>query len=202
MQKEVLPTTRQSSRQAAGVLGRAVVDEPVSVVVYKNFSVDRRLRALTLDFTAEVELCIRRGYPLQVSEDGKVVASAVIYPPGTYPLPVGDQWMLLIKSILGNGIYDIRVNMRWLDEIEKIHPDEPHYYLEYLGVEPEHQGKALGSTLMEHLICKADEAQVGCYLENANPRNVAFYQRFGFKIIDEKEIIGLPAWFMWRPPEN
>ncbi|OGN96999.1 MAG: hypothetical protein A2Z71_07475 [Chloroflexi bacterium RBG_13_50_21] len=200
MLKEVLPTTRQSYRQAAQVLSRAFVDEPVSVVVYKNFSADRRFRALTHDFAIEVKLCVRKGYPLQVNEHGKVVASAVIYPPGTYPLPVGDQWMLFIKSFLGNGIYDIRVNMRWLDEIDKMHPVEPHYYLEYLGVEPEQQGKGLGSVILQHLIDKADEERVGCYLENASPRNVPFYQRFGFQVISEKEIISIPAWFMWRPP--
>jgi hypothetical protein len=43
---------------------------------------------------------------------------------------------------------------------------------------------------------------VGCYLENANPRNTSFYQRFGFQIVSEKEIIGLPAWFMWRPAQK
>jgi ribosomal protein S18 acetylase RimI-like enzyme len=202
MQKEVLPTTLQSYRQAARVLGRAFVDEPVSVVVYKDFSADRRLRALTHDFTAEVKLCVRKGYPLQVNEDGEVVASAVIYPPGTYPLPTADQWVLLIKSILGNGMYDIRVNMRWLDEIDKVHPDEPHFYLEYLGVEPQQQGKGLGSIILQHLINKADDEHVGCYLENADPRNIPFYQRFGFQVISEKEILGIPSWFMWRPPGN
>jgi ribosomal protein S18 acetylase RimI-like enzyme len=202
MLKEVRPTTHQSYQQAAQVLGRAFVDDPVSEAVYHNFSIERRIRALTVDFMAEVKLCVQKGYPLQVNEDGKVIAAAVIYPPGAYPLAAFYQWMLLIKSILGNGFYDIRDWMKWLEEVDKIHPSEPHYYLEYLGVEPEHQGKALGSTLMEHLIHTADEAQVGCYLENANPRNVPFYQRFGFEIVDEKKIIGLPAWFMWRPPEN
>jgi ribosomal protein S18 acetylase RimI-like enzyme len=137
-----------------------------------------------------------------VDGDGKVIAAAVIYPPGAYPLPVSDQWTLLIKSILGNGLYDIRGWMRWLDMVDKIHPKEPHYYLEYLGVEPEQQGKALGSTILRHLTRKADEEHVGCYLENANPRNLSFYQRFGFQTISKKEIIGIPSWFMWRSPDH
>ena len=200
MLKEVLPTTRQSYRQAAQVLGRAFMDDPVSDAVYKNFSTDKRVRALTVDFFAEVSLCIRKGYPLQVNDDGKVVAAAVIYPPRAYPLSASDQWMLLIKSILGNGFYDFRPWMKWLEEVDKVHPDKPHYYLEYLGVEPAQQGKGLGSTILQHLIHKADEECVGCYLENANPRNISVYQRFGFQVISEREIIGIPAWFMWRPP--
>ena len=202
IQTEVLPTTRQSYYQAARVLARAFVDDPVSVACFRNFSPDRRVSALIVDFTAELSVCVRRGYPIQVNEDGKVIAVAVIYPPGAYPLPVLDQWLLLIKSILGNGFYDVSPWMRWLAEVDQLHPKEAHYYLEYLGVEPEQHGKAVGSTILRHLINKADEKHVGCYLENANLRNVPFYQRFGFQIVSEKEIIGVPTWFMWRPPGN
>lgn len=199
---EVLPTTRQTYRLAAQVLGRAFVDDPVTKACYRNSSPDSRIKALIVDFTADELVCLRRGYPLQVNEDGKVVAAALIYPPGAYPLPVLDQWLPLIKSILGNGIYDISPWLRWLNAVDKLHPTEPHYYLEYLGVEPEQQGKAIGSTILRHLIDKADEDHVGCYLENANRRNIPFYQRFGFEIMYEREIIGVPAWLMWRPPNN
>jgi ribosomal protein S18 acetylase RimI-like enzyme len=202
MLKEVLPTTRQSYHQAAQVLARAFVDDPVSVACFRNFSPGRRVSALIVDFTAEELVCVRRGYPIQVNDDGKVIAAAVIYPPGSYPLPVVDLWLLLIKSILGNGLYDISPWLRWLAEVDQLHPKEAHYYLEYLGVEPEQQGKAVGSAILQHLINKADREHVGCYLENANQRNIPFYQRFGFQIMSEKEIIGIPSWFMWRPPDN
>ena len=202
MQKEVLPVTRQSYRQAAQVLGRAFASEPVSVAVLKKLSLERRIRALTNDFSDELLLCIQKGFhPLHVNEDGKVIAAAMIYPPGAYPLPATSQWLLLLKSFVRNGFYDIRDWMRWLDEVEKIHPQKPHYYLEYIGVEPLFQGKSIGSIIMQHLINKADEVSVGCYLENADPRNLSFYKRFGFQVIDEKEILGIPSWFMWRAPD-
>jgi ribosomal protein S18 acetylase RimI-like enzyme len=201
MQKEVLPTTRQSYLQAAQVLGRAFADEPVSVEVLKKFTLEGRIRALTNDFSDEILICLQKGYPLHVSDAGKVIAAAVIYQPGAYPLPGVSQWLLLIKSFIKNGFYDIRGWMRWLDEVEKIHPKKPHYYLEYIGVEPLHQGKSIGTAIMQHLIGKADNECMGCYLENANPNNLAFYKRFAFKVIAEKEILGIPAWFMWRDPD-
>ena len=200
MQRVVLPTTRRSYQQAAQVLARAFVDDPVTVASFPKFSPARRVKALTVDFSAELLLCIKKGCPLEVSEAGKVVASAVIYPPGTYPLPAWDGWMLLLKSFLGNGFYDIRSWMKWLQEVDKIRPSEPHFYLEYLGVEPEQQGKAVGSTLLQSLAQMGDDKQVGCYLENANPRNLPFYQRFGFQVILNKDIIDIPTWFMWRSP--
>ncbi len=196
---EIQPTTRQTYLQVAQLLANAFNDDPVSVAIYKNFSPEKRIRALTVDFSIELLVCLRKGYPIQINEAGKVIAAAVIYPPGGYPLPVIDQWLIVLKSFLRNGFYDVRGWLKWLDEIDKNHPAESHYYLEYLGVEPEYQGKGFGSYILKHLIELADKRGVGCYLENANPRNVNFYQRFGFEIMSEREIIGIPSWFMWHP---
>ncbi len=196
----IQPITRQTYRQAAQVLGTAFADDPVSVAVYNNFSPEKRIHALTVDFSIELLVCIRKGYPIHINKAGKVVAVAMIYPPGGYPLPVIDQWSMMIKSILRNGVYDIRGWLKWLDETDNNHPAEPHYYLEYLGVEPGYQGKGFGSSILQHLAAMADENGIGCYLENANPLNVKLYQRFGFQILRQKDIIGIPTWFMWRPP--
>jgi GNAT superfamily N-acetyltransferase len=198
--RDVLPVTHQSYQECARVLGRAFVDEPVSIAVYPGFSAEKRQRNLSADFATEIEVCVRRGFPLQVCEQGRVVAAALIYPPGSYPLPAGEQMKIFIKSIWGHDLYDLRPLLRWLAEIDKIHPAEPHYYLEYMGVEPEYQGQGFGSAIFRHVTARADAEKTGCYLETASPQNVCLYQRFGFQVIAEKQVIGLPAWFMWRPP--
>ena len=197
---QIGPVTRRSRLQAAQVLGRAFVNEPVSVAIFRNFSPMRRTKALTFDFAAELSICIRRGYPIQLEQGGKILAVATTYPPGTYPLSVWDERLLLARSILRNGLYDIRNWLIWLEEVEKGHPTSSHYYVAYIGVDPAFHGRALGSTLLSHLTHRADAEQVGCYLETADPRTVSFYQRLGFEIIANKIIIGLPVWFMWRPP--
>jgi ribosomal protein S18 acetylase RimI-like enzyme len=48
------------------------------------------------------------------------------------------------------------------------HPNEPHWYLPLLGVDPLHHGKNLGSTLLEHATNKFDKDNVLAYLEAAN----------------------------------
>jgi ribosomal protein S18 acetylase RimI-like enzyme len=202
MSPNIVPTTQQTYRQAALVLGKAFADEPVSMVVYRKFSPERRIRALASDFAGEMVASLRLSYPVHVVEDEKVVAAAIIYPPGSYPLPQLDQWLILLKTVLGNGWYDIRSWMKWLDEAEKLHPTKAHYYLPCIGVDPAYQGKGFGSAIMAHMAAKADQDGVGCYLENANPRNIPFYQRFGFEIVNEKEILGFTNWFMWREPSR
>ncbi len=197
--REVSVVTRQTCQEAAEVLGCAFVDEPVSLAIYKQFSPEKRFRNLTVDFLAEMEICIRYGCPLQIIDNGKVAAAAILYQPGGYPLPWLVQARLLMKSILGHDFYDIRPWLHWLKEIDEIHPQDPHYYIEYLGVLPEYQGQGLGSTILQFITARADEVNSGCFLETASPRNVPLYQRYGFEILAEKQIIGLNTWFMWRP---
>jgi GNAT superfamily N-acetyltransferase len=195
----VQATTRHTYRQAARVLARAFVDEPVSQRVYRRLTPPQILKNLTLDFTGELAACLRRGQPLELRQNGAIVAAAVIYPPGAYPLPRSAELLITLTSILGHTCYDLRAWQAWLDEVGQHHPHAPHYYLEYLGVEPALQGQGLGSQLLSELTRRADAVGVGCYLETATRRNLPLYQRFGFQVTVQKEIIGLPAWFLWRP---
>ena len=192
--------TRQSYRQAARVMARAFMDEPVTQRVYRGLTAAHTLKNLTIDFSGELSICLARGEPLELRHNGAIAAAAVIYPPGAYPLPWMAQLWVRLMTIWGHSRYDLRAWEAWLDEMEQHHPTLPHYYLQYLGVEPALQGKGFGSQLLAELARRADAAQVGCYLETATPRNLPLYQRFGFAITAQKEIIGLPSWFLWRPP--
>jgi ribosomal protein S18 acetylase RimI-like enzyme len=196
----IQPVTGQTYRQAACLLGRAFMTDPVSIAAYKDFSSERMLRSLTNDFRAEMRICLRKAYPIQVSDGNNLFGVAVIYLPGQYPLPRLAKWRLLIQSYLQNGFYDLRDWTSWLTEVERHHPLEPHYYLEYIGVEPGYQGQGVGSAMLRHLITMADEAQAGCHLENANPKNLPIYEHFGFQVSQQIEVIGLTTWLMWRSP--
>jgi hypothetical protein len=38
------------------------------------------------------------------------------------------------------------------------------------------------------------------YLETDRPSNVRFYERFGFDVVGEGQVLGLPNWYMRREP--
>ncbi len=61
------------------------------------------------------------------------------------------------------------------------HPAEPHWYLSFIGVDPAHQGAGCGAELMKHALERCDSGRIPAYLENSNPRNTPFYERFGFE---------------------
>ena len=69
------------------------------------------------------------------------------------------------------------------ERMSSFHPNEPHWYLPLLGVDPLHHGKGLGSALMEHALILCDQDNKHAYLESSNPKNVTFYKRLGFEIL-------------------
>jgi hypothetical protein len=47
-----------------------------------------------------------------------------------------------------------------------------------------------------------DERRTMSYLETDKFENVRFYQKFGFTVITEAEVLGTPNWFMSRAPRT
>jgi ribosomal protein S18 acetylase RimI-like enzyme len=65
------------------------------------------------------------------------------------------------------------------------HPEEPHWYLAMIGVEPNAQGRGLGAELMRHAVTRCERERTVAYLESSNPRNISLYRRFGFEVMGE-----------------
>lgn len=72
--------------------------------------------------------------------------------------------------------------VRGVRAIEVAQPREPHWYLGILGSDPPHQGKGVGSALIEPVLRQADADRVAAWLEASRPENVPYYQRFGFDV--------------------
>lgn len=62
--------------------------------------------------------------------------------------------------------------------------DDNYWYLSIVGILPEHQGKGLGAELLEQVLKETDQLQIPTYLETFTPRNVTFYNRFGYHTIE------------------
>lgn len=88
-----------------------------------------------------------------------------------------------------------------LERIGAAHPEEPHWHLAFLGVDPTQQGKGIGAALLRYALARIDEQGLHGYLESSNPANVSLYQRHGFEVIREIRVGGSPPVIpMVRPP--
>ena len=70
-------------------------------------------------------------------------------------------------------------------ETKRHHHAPTSHHLTVLGTLPSHQGKGVGGKLIKFGIARADAAGVPCYLESSNPKNVPFYERHGFKVVEQ-----------------
>ena len=89
-----------------------------------------------------------------------------------------------------------------LSALEKAHPTTPHWYLAFLGTDPSHQGKGIGSALIRAVTDRCDEEGMPGYLESSKESNVPFYGRHGFEVTAEHRFAkdGPSLWLMWREP--
>jgi ribosomal protein S18 acetylase RimI-like enzyme len=67
---------------------------------------------------------------------------------------------------------------------------EPHQYIILLGVDPTKQGQGYGKKLMQLVLKVAEEKAQPCYLETHGEKNVAFYNKIGFKVVSEDLVPG------------
>jgi ribosomal protein S18 acetylase RimI-like enzyme len=91
-----------------------------------------------------------------------------------------------------------------MEDMDRHHPlDRPHAYLWFLGVRQEAQGHGVGSRLLKVATDRLDQSATPAYLETQTERNIALYQRHGFKVISEHKPRpdAPPLWSMWRDPE-
>jgi GNAT superfamily N-acetyltransferase len=179
--------------EVARVLARAFYDDPAMTWVFPRD--DRRL-AQTERFWAT-----RLKY---LAPQDQVFVTEDLSAAGVWALP--GRWEVSWRETaeLGRQMFNHRLPLllAGLQRLEKSHPHEPDsFYLPVLGTDPPHQGKGLGSALMEPVMELCDRDGVPAYLESSKERNIDFYSRFGFRVLEEVKLPrGPKMWPMWRDP--
>ena len=164
----------------ASVLGRSFVVEPM-MCWSLGYHGDLAQR-LTRCFEYLLEDLIPLGMVWEAgARDG---ASVWITPDGA------DAWSEAQRR-------DRRVDALTLDEgrrygafwawVESRIPDEPLWHLDSVAVDPRLRGRGIGSALIEDGLARARAEGAGSMLETGNAGNVPYYERFGFRVVDEAD---------------
>ncbi|QQP94998.1 GNAT family N-acetyltransferase [Lysobacter enzymogenes] len=78
------------------------------------------------------------------------------------------------------------------EKMGQAHPQEAHWYLPQIGVDPNAQGKGIGAALMRHALARCDRNHALAYLEASKPQNIPFYRHYGFEPLREIQIGAAP----------
>jgi GNAT superfamily N-acetyltransferase len=179
----------------ARTLARAFHDDPAFSWVLR--ADPRRLRVLQRGF----ELFLRRIWMEheETYTTAGLVAVAVWEPPGEWQVPVGRQLRMAPAMTRVFGRHLPRL-LRALTTLEAKHPREPHYYLPFVGADPEWQGRGLGGAVLAPILERCDTEGMPAFLEASTPRNRALYERHGFAATEEFRLGrgAPPQWRMWR----
>jgi GNAT superfamily N-acetyltransferase len=181
----------------AGVLGRAYRDAPLSRALYGD-DPDCRLRSV--ESVMGIRISTMDPPPLVARRDDIIVAVCAMSPPGACQLSLSKRRRAAAAAHGGPSSQKKALEMT--AEWERHHPNEPHWHLGPLAVEPDVQRKGVGSRMAERF-CELVDADGGmAFLETDRLENVRFFERFGFVTVDKADVIGIPNWFMRREPKT
>lgn len=198
MSATTLPVARatDADRETLGeVLGRAFHDDPVFEWLVPDAAArDERLPSAFAAF-ADVYLSHDETYLA-----GSGAGAALWAPAGSQPVP--DDQAEELGEQLAAALGDDAERAVQLDELlEEHHPEQPCFYLQFVGVVPEHRRRGLGSRMLEVVLQRCDATGVPAYLEATSVDNRRLYQRHGFEVVGELALPDGPAlWPMWREP--
>jgi ribosomal protein S18 acetylase RimI-like enzyme len=183
---------------AVGALARGMCDNPNPVAALGG---DRLSRVAALQRVFGVMMRVTPQEPLVARRGDWIVGVCGMLAPGKCQ-PSPANILRLAPTLLRLGPSRATRLNRWMKEWGERDPQEPHWHLGPVAVEPGLQGMTVGSQMMKRFCEKMDAEREMAYLETEKPENVRFYERFGFETTAEVEVLGNRNWFMRREARN
>ena len=200
--RNLVPLPEHDVDQAGGLLSRAFFANPLLGHIFPDAGERKRLSP------AFFSAFVRYGHIAgEVSTtEGSLDGVAVWIPPDAAEMKpdlMEQAGINALPSALGAEAFDRA--MAVLGHFDTLHAREvptKHWYLSLVGVEPDRQGHGVGSALLKPALARADAQALPCYLETAEPSNVAFYLKLGFKVVveDIEKQSGIHFWTFLREP--
>src|SRR6187455_1225992 len=118
-------------------------------------------------------------------------AAALWLPPGV--APEEDTIAAILQKTVREGRQAELFAM--FEQMGKAHPEEPHWYLPLMGVDPARQRRGCGSAMLQSALERCDLERRPAYLEATSLENIALYRRHGFEVTGIIQAGNSPALF-------
>jgi len=181
----VRPARRSEANQLIDALTESFSDSALfDWLVLQDSEADRRRR---LVFEAFVDILGFGHGEVWTTDDHAGVA--IWHQPGQWRMEFADLLRFLPLFVKAAGYATSWQKLIGLNKLGRRHPRYPHFYLLSLGVIPSRQEQGCARALLRPLLKRCDERRCPAYLETANERNIAVYERYGFEL---QETFDLP----------
>lgn len=170
---------------AVQVITEGLLVEPGFTALLPDES--RRRKVMTSLMTGIATISQQRDAFFIALVDNTIRGAAIWAPAGTYPFDMRTNLRMMphILRLISLGP-SMLSQLAGMDTAAAKHfPTEPTWYLQALGVAPDHQGQGIGSSLLRTSLARVDQDHAPAYLETSGEANIRLYQRHGFEIRDE-----------------
>ncbi|MBD3351313.1 MAG: GNAT family N-acetyltransferase [Candidatus Lokiarchaeota archaeon] len=197
LQKQDIPVAKNN-------LTIAFMNYPIHKYIFPDENIRRKHLPSFMKFSIKTGMIFGDAYA--ISPDLKAIA-VWIDPDHVIPNIIQTIRLGGLSVLLHIPLKDLLRSKKLWDHVESLHKKyapEKHWYLESLGVLPNCQGQGLGKKLMEYKFEELDEMQIPCYLETHDDTNVKIYEKLGFEVVYQTELLqtGLIHYSLVRYPEK
>jgi|SRR5215469_2378174 len=195
------PLQRTELLEAARLVGDGMSNNPANI---RAFGIDskHRSRALERFFVPVLNGLYLRGAVLGAFCNGTLVGVCGMARPGMCQPTMVEKLRILPSVVFGNPLGTPLRVVQWTGAWARRDLTEPHWHLGPVAVDPQLRGQGIGTAMMHAFCTFMQECRSLSYLETDKAENVGFYQKFGFTVVGEAEVLGVPNWFMSRPAEG
>jgi len=163
-------------------------DKPMFCHIFKESSVEQRHQNMmwTMERRARLSLAYLQGQVLGAGEQGTAFWYQPQQKPGFHPLQLLKEGFAWVPIKFGYQVFK-RMNEVSMHEIEAYtkHRKSNMWVLEGVAVSPNHQGKGLGTQLLQAMLSAIDARGEQTFVLTHNPENIAFYEKLGFQLVEE-----------------
>jgi GNAT superfamily N-acetyltransferase len=195
---EVRRATPADAGALTEMLARAFLDDPVAAWTCRPLA--RRRRLLEAMYAIRLRRLLAEHEVWTTPERSGAALWAM---PGRRQSRLADDAAIAPRLLAPAILARLPLVAAGLAGMRRRHPRAAHWYLSLLGTDPDSRGRGIGSALLAPVLERCDRERVGAYLESSKERNVGFYARHGFRVVDELRLPRGPRmWLMWRDPDD
>jgi len=188
----IMPLPTEQTDAAIGVLARAFVTNPVHIAAFGPSSQESNEEFFRIGLAA------MKGEKFVATDGSRILGVAHWVRSPACQFSAFEKLRTMPGIVSGLGWGSALKVISWVSTWSRHDPSEPHSHLGPIGVEPEAQGRHVGSRLMEQYCAELDRTGMAGYLETDRPENVEFYRRFDFVVKETASVLDVETWFMRR----
>jgi len=199
---ELYRLTEDQVKLAGKILSEAFYDDPISVYLIPDVSERKAKLKYVYEYVIRYDILYGEVYATSPNLEGIAgwLHSENAYKTVKRQIKSGGPKVI---SKLGMEFYKKSKHVQeFTDLIHKKNAPFKHWCLDQLGVDPKLQGKGHAGVLLKAMFTRLDQEALPIYVETHKEKNVAIYQHYGFKILEDTMIpnTDIRKWAMLKEP--